>query len=165
MNVRSVAIGIGLCSLVSAAPAGAVQNLTGTYLGKIRCESLAAGGVPDRSKQDVTVEIVHDGAGDASVEVVGFSVEAWIGHVVSVGAKPDIGILSAASCGFASPLALSGGVLQGPVKTKTGSDKASIRFVVTVFDEANLAQTCLVTAKRTSTTEPTLPDCVVATLE
>jgi hypothetical protein len=165
MNARNLAIGIGLCcSLVSAAPAGAVQNLTGTYEGKIRCESLETGGAPEKAKQDVTVAIL-DGVDGVSVQVVSFSDQAFVGYVIAVGPKPDLGILSAASCGFASPANLSGGILQGPVKTKAGSDKASIRTVLTFMNGANVAQSCLVTAKRVSTAEPVgVPECAPDTL-
>jgi hypothetical protein len=106
------------------------------------------------------VAIVDGGVEGVSVQVVSFSDEAFVGYVIAVGPKPDLGILSAASCGFASPQNLSGGILQGPVKTKAGSDKASIRTVLTFMNGATVAQTCLVTAKRVSTAEPVgVPEC------
>jgi hypothetical protein len=157
------AIATVLGAFLAAAPAGAVENLTGTYEGKIKCQSLV-NGVFDTFKQDLTVEILDDGAEGVAVELVTFDPRAFIGFVVPF-PKPQSGVLSAGACAFASPGNLNGGTLQGEVKTKPGSDKASVRFNVTLMDDATLtAETCLVTAKRVSSTAPTLPVCAPDTL-
>jgi hypothetical protein len=69
MHPRARTLLPGLFLLLALEPASAVESLTGTWEGVLRCEVLDSGATT-RSKVAATLEIVDDGPGGVRVEVV-----------------------------------------------------------------------------------------------
>jgi hypothetical protein len=161
MNARSAAISIGLCSLLAAAPASAVESLSGTWEGTLKCQTLDSG-TTTKTKVDQTVAI--EDLGEEGVVLNLQSTKGLFnGFVVADGKKPQNGILSAAGCGFNQP-DLEGGVLQLEVKTKAGDVKASLKGDLLLMDlDEDIAESCTLTAKRVSNSVPKLPLCALKT--
>lgn len=147
---------VGL-ALGAAAPAGAVENLTGTYEGKLRCRSIASG-VTDKTTIPVTVEVGHQND-LVTIDLAGL-VEAIQGYVVSAQDKPQNGVVAAASCGFDSQN-LDGAVLHAEVRTKPGSEKASIQgTLIRTHPVEYQVELCSFRVKRVSTVPPNLTPCL-----
>ena len=157
MRAIFVAATYGLGMLLAAAPALAVESLTGTWEGTMKCAGLD-NGAPAKRKQAVTIEILDDGDEGVLVEIVPLA-QRFVGFVVAASPMPQAGILSAASCSFDVP-GYRGDMIQGPVKTKPGSDKAAMKLVfLTMDEEVNAALVCRVSAKRTATAPPAIDAC------
>jgi hypothetical protein len=157
MRALFVAATYGLSLLLAAAPARAVENLTGTWEGTMKCAGID-NGAPAKRKQAVTIEILDDGAEGVLLEIVPLA-QRFIGFVVAASPKPEVGIVSAASCNFDIP-GYRGDMIQGGVKTKPGSDKASVKLILLTMDEeVNAALVCKVSAKRTATAAPAIDVC------
>jgi hypothetical protein len=141
----------------AASPAAAIDNVTGTYEGKMTCRQIASGATT-KVKQDVTVD-VFEGKSNIGVDVG--SVSTAIGGVlVEDTAKTDRAKLVGVECGVTF-LNTAGGVLHADVVIKPGSDKGTIKGTLIVMDEfAPLGSLCTFTAKRTSTAEPDIEPCL-----
>jgi hypothetical protein len=106
----------------------------------------------------VTIEILDDGDEGVLLEIVPLA-QRFIGFVVAASPKPEVGIVSAASCNFDIP-GYRGDMIQGGVKTKPGSHKASVKLILLTMDEeVNAALVCKVSAKRTATAAPAIDVC------
>jgi len=159
MNARNATIAIGLCSILSAAPAAAVELLTGTWEGSLKCETLDSGTVT-KSKVDQTVVIADGGIKGVAMELVSTK-GTFFGFVVADGKKAENGKLSTASCAFNDP-DLVGGVLQGDLKTKTGDLKASLKGDLLLMDEENgIIESCSLSVKRVSLEGAAVPPCLI----
>jgi hypothetical protein len=158
MHPRSLALLPGLFLLFALAPASAVESLTGTWEGVLRCEVLDSGAT-SKSKVATTVQIVDEGPG-VSIEIVSTDY-LFVGFVVAQGAKPEKGVLSAASCAFGWDN-LDGGTLQGDVRVEAGGAKASLRAQLTIMGRVQeIARSCTLTAKRVNTAAPDIIACAV----
>ena len=157
MHSRTRALLSGLVLLVALEPAAAVESLTGTWEGVLRCEVLDSGATT-KSKVATTLEVVDDGPGGVRVELVSTDY-LFIGFVVAQTAKPEKGVLSAASCAFGWD-SLDGGTLQGDVRVKAGGGKASLRAQLTIMGLVQeIARSCTLTAKRVNKAEPDVVSC------
>jgi hypothetical protein len=157
MNVRSAAISFGLCGLLAAAPAAAVESLTGTWEGSLKCDRLDTGTVT-KPKVDQTVVIQDSGVKGIAMNLVSTK-GTFFGFVVADGKKAVNGKLSTASCAFNNP-DLVGGVLQGDVKTKTGDVKASLKADLLLMDDENgVIESCALSVKRVSLEAGEIPLC------
>jgi hypothetical protein len=155
MRRTVLAMGLG-AALGVAAPAAAIEPLTGFYDAKANCKGIQAG---SRGKQKLELEIaVSDlGGGQVLVDVPGLG--DFDGFVITDLAKPEGGVLSAVTCPLTA-LNQDGSVLQLDVKTKTGSDSATLKGTLVILDEAEAqSAVCKFSAKRTVTTAPKLATC------
>ena len=156
MNPRALALS-GLVLLGALQPAAAAPSLTGTWEGVLRCELLDSGAT-SKSKVAATLEVVDDGPGGVRIEIVSTD-HLFTGFVVAKTAKPEKGVLSAASCAFGWDN-LDGGTLQGDVRVKAGGGKASLRAQLTIMGLVQeLARSCTLTAKRVNSAEPDVMTC------
>jgi hypothetical protein len=159
MRTRIPALPVGLALLLSVSPALAVENLTGTWEGVLKCTTLDSGTVA-KTKVATVLEIVDAGVGGLQIELVSSDI-LFIGFVVSQTAKPDKGALSAASCAFAFD-DLDGGTLQADVKTRAGAAKATMKARLSLMgDVQELVRSCTITAKRVSTDQPDIIGCAI----
>jgi hypothetical protein len=158
MNVRAPAISFALCGFLAAAPAAAVESLTGTWEGTLKCQTTDSG-IRTKTKVDQTVAIEDLGVDGVTMQLV--STEGvFNGFVVADEKKAENGVLSAVSCNF-SDQTFAGGVLNVEVKTKTGDPKASLKGdLILMNDEEDVARTCQLSVKRVSQTAPKILGCV-----
>lgn len=157
MNARNAILAIGLCSVLSAAPALAVEPLTGTWEGSLKCQTLDSGTVT-KPKSDQTV-IISDGGVDGLLMNLVSTKGIFEGFVVADGKKPANGQISAASCDFSNDN-LIGGVLQADVKTKAGDEKASLKGELLLMHEVNgIIESCSISVKRVSLKGAAIPTC------
>jgi hypothetical protein len=163
MNARNAILATLLGSALSAAPASAVESLTGTWEGTLKCQTLDSGNVT-KSKVDQTVVIQDGGVKGIGLNLVSTK-GTFFGFVVADGKKAENGQLSAASCAFNAP-ALAGGVLQADLKTKSGDVKASLKGDLLLMDEDNgIIESCSISVKRVSLEGAAIPLCkIMATL-
>src|SRR5262245_7998499 len=107
-------------AILALAPlrAAALDDLTGTYEGKLSCEG-ANGTENFRSSSDIAVFVddANDGSAFLYVNNIGYFHVA----IVSPSGAPDSGRLGGPSCGFT--FAAGGQLFQAAVRAKDGSDK------------------------------------------
>jgi hypothetical protein len=150
MTIRKFVLSLGIVAL-AAAPAAAVESLTGTWEGTLKCTGTDSG-APVKTKTDVTIN-VQDGDG-VGLNIVGDGAPGiFFGFVVADTAKPLTGILTGATCGVVENG--EGGVMHLAVKTKAGDVKASMKGDILLLDqEGGDAKACTLTAKRVNETPP-----------
>jgi hypothetical protein len=159
MTLPSHTLPLALVLLVSASPAAAVENLTGTWEGTLKCRVLN-GTTVQKTKAPVTLEIIDSGVGGVQAELVSTD-STFVGFVVAESAGAPKGVLASATCGFAFD-DLDGGTLQADVKTKAGSEKASIKGHVAFMGVGQgTTRVCTIAAKRTSAVEPDIIGCAL----
>jgi hypothetical protein len=163
MNARNAVLAIGLGSVLSAAPALAVESLSGTWEGSLKCQTLDSG-TTTKSKVDQTVVIGDSGKDGIRVHLVSTK-GVFEGFVVADGNKPANGQISVVRCDFDSTdPTLFGGVLQADVKTKAGDEKASLKGDLLFMDEENgIIESCSVSVKRVSLKGAAIPLCLAKT--
>jgi hypothetical protein len=160
MNARNAIFAGLLGSVLSAAPALAVESLTGTWEGSLKCQTLDSG-TTTKSKVDQSVVISDGGVEGIRVHLVSTK-GIFEGYVVADGKKPANGQISTASCFFNDP-DLAGGVLQADVKTKAGDVKASLKGDLLLMDEENgIIESCSLSVKRVSLEGAAIPICIQA---
>jgi hypothetical protein len=157
MRTRILALPAGLALLLFVAPASALESLTGTWEGVLKCATLDSG-TRSKTKVATVLEIVDSGPGGLQIELVSSDL-LFVGFVVADGAKPDKGALSAASCAFAFD-ELDGGTLQADVKTRAGAAKATLKARLSLMGAVQeIVRSCTITAKRVSADEPDIIGC------
>ena len=149
---------VGL-TLLAGSPARAVENLTGTYEGKLKCNG-TDGGITSKVKQDVTVEVLDSGASGLTFDIVSVQ-DTIVSFVVADSKKPEKGVLAGASCSY-DATNLTGAVVRLDVSSKAGSDKAELKGTVLFSNSADDSTAeCTLEAKRVSTAEPSVNLCVI----
>jgi hypothetical protein len=157
MSTRKAILAIGLGAALSAAPALAVESLTGNWEGSLKCQTLDSG-TTTKPKFDQTVVISDGGVDGIRVHLVSTK-GIFEGFVVADGKKPANGQISVVSCDF-SGTNLVGGVLQADVKTKAGDVKASLKGDLLLMDETNgIIESCSLSVKRVSLKGAAIPTC------
>jgi hypothetical protein len=145
------------CALLAGAPAAALGSLTGTYDGKLSCRRID-GGVADKFKQDISVEVVDAGVDGIGMDFVGFA-ETIVGYAVADASKEKSGKVNAVSCSLTS-FTQVGAVVHADASTKQGSDKATLKGTLIRMDEKGAEATiCSFTVKRSTSTPPTVGVC------
>jgi hypothetical protein len=145
-------------ALAAAAPAAAIDDVTGTYEGKLTCRQIS-NGTATKVKQDVVVGLDEGKGGFVAVDV-GSLATAIGGILVEDTAKTDRAKIVGVECGV-TYLNTVGGALHADLVIKPGSDKGTVKGTLVVMDEAvPLGSLCTFTAKRTSTTPPKLDLCL-----
>lgn len=150
-----------LLVLALAAPAGAAEDLSGSYAGKLSCKGLAAG-VAEKVKQDITIDVVED--------VIGFNLQiragatpigdAVRGFVMDDSAKPDRAKLFGVDCDM-DLVQLTNLTLIADAVAKAGSDKATLKGSLTDTTGKTRILDCAFSVKRTSTTAPKFQGCII----
>jgi hypothetical protein len=159
MHVATCALPLALALLVSAVPAAAIESLTGTWEGTLKCRVVTGKSV-EKTKVDVTLEIVDSGSGGFQAELVSTDL-LFVGFVVGESATSSKGVLSSLTCGLSYD-DLDGATLQATVKTKAGSEKASLKgHVARLGAVQGIASVCTLKAKRTSAAEPDIIPCAL----
>jgi hypothetical protein len=157
LHFRSIGVWVGVVMLF-VAPARAVEDLTGTYEGKLRCNT-TTDGVPSKTRQDVSVEVVDAGTRGVLFEVVTVE-DRIVGLVIEDAQKAENGFLPAASCDYEA-FDQVGVVARLAVHTKAGAEKASLKGTLlrSNIDTAT-SSSCTLDVKRVSTVVPEIEPCV-----
>ena len=148
-------------ALVLAAPAGAAEDISGSYAGKLSCKGLANGAAA-KVKKDITIDVVES--------VIGFSMQIregstligdfLLGFVMDDAAKPDRAKLFGVDCNM-DLVQLSNLTLIGDAVAKAGSDKATLKGSLTDTTAKTQILDCTFSVKRTSTTAPKFEGCTL----
>lgn len=143
--------------LLAAEPAAALENLTGTWQGKLTCDAID-GGFVSQFSADATLYVQDVGAG-----VIGLmlqSVVTFFGRYGVDADDSDHAVVQGASCDFDEE-DVEGAVIRLDAKTKAGSTKASLTGTVILLDGPGGATTqCELKVKRTALTGLT-PACTL----
>lgn len=147
--------------LLAGAPAEAIDSVTGTYAGKLSCHENASGAV-SKFKQDVTVEILLVGAIFNLDILAGMTsvAESVRGVVVADAAKADRATLAGVDC-ILGAMTLRGTALDANIVIKPGSEKGTVKGTLIQLDsEGSTSRICSLTAKRTSTADLSVFECI-----
>lgn len=158
MIVRKIAgwMCFGALGALLATPAGALESASGSYEGKLKCKELD-GGQRDKTKQEITLGVYDDGAGEVLMQLG--SLGTFAGFLLTDTKKPETGTLSAVNCTL-DETGLAGAALHAEVKVKAGSDKASLKGTVVQMDlPGEAAALCQLKVERVSPIPPKLPKC------
>jgi hypothetical protein len=152
----SIVLGLALASA-----AGAAEDLSGSYAGKLSCKGLA-NGAAEKAKQDVTIDVVEDPIGfnlqiRAGATPIGDFVR---GFVMDDVAKPDRAKLFGVDCDM-NLVSLSNLTLIADAVAKAGSDKATLKGSLTDTTDKTRILDCTFSVKRTSPTAPKLLGCII----
>lgn len=132
-------------------PAAAVLDLTGTWEGSFKCDAHTAIGTIQSNETD-TILITQTG-NDLNIEAGG---EISNGIAIEDPNKPERGALAFLRCGStAEPLNFTSGYAKATVGTGGGGAMKGL-FTIGV---PGVIGRCTFTAKRISTTNPTVPAC------
>lgn len=146
---------------LAGAPAAAVDDVTGTYEGKMTCNEIADG-FPGKSKRDVTVAVIEE-MGEIILDILAGEDEvgtALRGFVADDSAKAKRGKLTALQCGL-SVGNRNGAVIHADVRIKPGSEKGKLKGTVILMETATgTAALCKISAKRTTIDPGTVTLCL-----
>lgn len=163
MRIREIGalVGCAAWALLLGQPAAAIDDVTGTYTGKLSCRQILAGAA-SKSKQDVSVEIIEGKGGGISLDITaGATViaQAVVAFLVEDAAKAERGTITGPECGL-GVVSREGATVHADLTIKAGSENGKLKgTLIGMDDEAGLARICTFTAKRTSTAEPTVIFC------
>jgi hypothetical protein len=149
-------------ALVLAAPAAALEDMTGGYTGKMSCKGYA-GGAPDRAKQDLAVSVVES-KGNPRLRFAAGGVplaDTVLAYVLEDATKLDRAKLQGLDCGstVASAQSLT---VEADVVIKPAGGKGTIKGSLIRRDATampGVIAVCSFTVKRTSTELPEVPAC------
>jgi hypothetical protein len=149
----------------AGAPARAIDDLTGTYTGKLACRTYEPGEKPAKSKRDVTIEVA-DIAADPLVYLRVAAGGAPVGGTIHVSrypdAKPDRVKLAGADCTF-DVYSQEGIAFQAEAVIASGSEKGTLKGTLSRQTQAPPAlEICTFSAKRTATEPTGIEVCSVA---
>jgi len=151
-------VGLAMVLALAAAPAGAIESVSGTYEAKVSCKGIA-GGVKGKQKMEVDLQVVDNGDGTLLLDWEGL--QNGLGYVLTETAKPENGVVSGIACTL-SPAGLDGWAFRADAKIKAGSDEGSMKGTLLILDDVEQeSATCKVTAKRVSAVAPKLSGCVL----
>jgi hypothetical protein len=157
---RLVLLPLAAALALSAAPARALESLSGAWTGKLSCKGSAAGNAT-KSKRDLTLRIV-DGEG---VQMTVAADGAVIGETVRVflaedAAKTDRGRFAGVSCDL-DAFSLQGLSISADAVVKTGSGKGSLKGTLyRVSPMGVVLEDCTFSAKRTDALPPKIEFCL-----
>jgi hypothetical protein len=149
-GLRTLCLVALVAAAFSASSAGALDDLTGQYSGKLTCDA-TSNFENLRSSFETTLYLDDGGAGTAYAYINNTGL-FFRTSVVSAPEKPDQGRVGGPDCNV-SP-ANGGSFIQAVVKSKAGSDKASLKgeFVTLgVGASPRIVQVCRFNLKRTTT--------------
>jgi hypothetical protein len=143
--------------LAAGAPARAIDDLTGTYTGKLACRTHTGAERPVKSKRELTIHVV-DHEKDPVLYVQILADETPVGATIHAtrfpDARPDRAKLAGADCGL-NVYTQQGLAFQADAVVTPGSTKGALKGSLTVQRvEPLTADFCTFVAKRVSV-EPT----------
>jgi hypothetical protein len=153
----AVALGLGMALATSA---GAADDLTGTYEGKLSCKGLVAGAAT-KSKRDVTI-LVSEGKVGTSINVAadGASLgNPLFAFVMDDTGKADRARVFGVDCEL-DAIARSDLTIIADGVAKEGSEKATLKGTITDTTARGQILSCTFSVKRTSAAPPTIVGCV-----
>jgi hypothetical protein len=153
--LAATALALGL-----AAPAGAIDNLTGSWTGKVSCKGSAAG-APSNSKNDLSISVVQTKGTHMRFAAGGVALgDPVVVYVLADATKADRAKTQGLDCG-SGPESLATLTMQADVVIKPGSEKGTMKGSLIRRDASGsgLIAVCTFTAKRTSTELPEVPTC------
>ena len=147
--------------LALAGPAGAIESISGTYAGKLRCAENSAGTLA-KTKQDLELRIIGDaGVFNMGVFAAGqpYALKAE-GPIVEQTAKPDRATIAGIDCDF-QDIEQTGLAIHAEIAIKLGSEKGTMKGTILRQSgtEGRNIELCTFTAKRTSTALPVVSAC------
>jgi hypothetical protein len=149
---------LALGLVLAAAPASALDTLTGSYEGKMTCKGIEAGS-PVKEKQEIVIEVVDTKGVALRLLSNGVQVgEVMTGRLAEDSAKADRGKLGGLSCSVDAFERL-GSALVADAVVKPMSEKGSLKGSLTTLGENGVVE-CTFTAKRTSTATPEFSFCL-----
>jgi hypothetical protein len=152
---------LGVCAglaMLLGAPARAVEDLSGSYEGKLRCNT-TTDGLTSKTKQDVSVKVVDSGIRGVLFEVVAVE-DRIVGLVIEDAEKAENGILPAASCDYEA-FDQVGVIARLAVHTKVGTEKASLKGTLLQQNiDTATSSSCTLDVKRVSTVVPEIEPCM-----
>jgi hypothetical protein len=153
-----IPIAAGALAASLALPAYALDDATGTYTGKLKCDYLD-GGNPVKEKHEIEVFLAEekDGARLAMTAGGGTFIATSEGQVIDNAEKVDRGRFSGLTC-LLSAGTLNGSSLVADLTIKPDSEKGSIKGTIHLH-QPGTAALCSFSAKRTATTAPSVPIC------
>lgn len=149
---------LALAALVlGAVPARALEEFTGTYVGKMSCQSFDSG-LRFSSSTNVSIDIDDAGSGAVGLNIEG--VGNLIGRYVIDADDTDRAVVQLATCEV-TEIDVDGAVLHAEVRTTPGKLKASFVGTLIVMDApADAGSICELKLKRIDETSPT-PFCLL----
>jgi hypothetical protein len=145
MRTATLVAAFAAGSWIMAAPAAALESLTGVYDAKVSCKNLDSG-VSQPYKQDEELALVDVGDGTARFSTME---RTGLAYVLTETAKPDHGVLSGTSCDL-RPDSLNGVILRLDVNTKPADPKLKGTLIL-LGNDGSFSASCKFTAKRVST--------------
>ena len=163
MRIREIGAfaGCAAFALLVGLPAAAIDDVTGTYTGKLSCRDILAGAA-SKSKQDVSVLVLEGKGGGVALDITAGATtiaQAVVAFLVEDAAKADRGTITGPECGL-DVVSRLGATVHAEVTIKAGSENGKLKgTLIGMDDESGLARICTFTAKRTSTADPTVVFC------
>ena len=160
MKLGRIGILAAAVALGTGAPARAIDDMTGTYTGKMSCKG-QSGINATKSKADIGIDVLDGETPLLKVTTLpvlplGDTVELVLGEPL---AKPDRAKVGGVDCDL-SEASKSGIAIQADVVIKPGSDKGTLKGSLIHYEGTlGIIDVCTFSAKRTSTTAPALAQC------
>ena len=143
---------------LAAAPAAALDDLTGFWEGTVVCDRTDDTG-SSRTSSPASIQLDDDGAGNAFGYFNNLGVFRFT--IVSGADEPQRGRIGGPSCAFSEQT--GGSLAHALVKLKPGSEKGSMKgelLTLGLGASPHIVQLCKLKLKRTSLTIPTpIPSC------
>jgi hypothetical protein len=158
---RIVTLGAAALALGFAAPSAALDDMTGSYTGKMSCKGYV-GGAPAKAKSEIAVTVVEGKGVRMSITTAGVPFGDTVAlYKLEDETKPDRAKIQGLDCtsNVESPQSLT---VQGDVVVKPGTGKGTIKGSVIRRDATGMPGTisvCTFSVKRTSTELPEVPEC------
>ena len=161
MHLTLVRIAVASASLALATSAGAAEDLTGAYAGKLSCKGLADGAAA-KTKQDITIDVFESVIGvsmqiRAGATQIGDFVR---GFVIDDAAKLDRAKVFGVDCDM-DLVSLRSLTLIADATAKADSEKATLKGSLTDTTGGTQILDCTFSVKRTSPTPSKFEGCIL----
>jgi hypothetical protein len=120
-----------LATALIAAPASAIDSLSGIWRGKFTCGSTSPTGTSPSTKADATISVEDLGGGSGRIRINNLLIVPITVTIVSGTDKPEQGRVAGVNCGFDADT--GGTLIQSLAKVKAGSDKGAMTGEVITF--------------------------------
>ena len=143
-----------------SSPAGAIDNLTGSWTGKLSCKGYA-GGAPSKTKHDVAISVVQTKGARLRFTADGVALgDTVLLYLIADEAKADRAKIQGLDCvsNFESGVSLA---MEADVAIKPGTEKGTMKGSLIRRDATGVGviAVCTYTVKRVSTELPEVPTC------
>jgi hypothetical protein len=149
-----------LLAWLVAAPAGAIDSLSGVWEGKFTCDSTSPTDTSVRQKADATLYVEDLGNGSGRARFNNATILPVPITVVSGADAPTSGRIAGVMCGFSADT--GGALIQGLAKVKAGSEKGAMTGELIQFGGGvapHAVSVCRFKVKRVGPLETPIGDC------